>query len=162
MSEMPSKEEFSSRTPLGDNFCSLRNDYLDLFAELETVLFRVAKRAQVHLPESAPMHQRLEGLASAKPSHQLSKVSAEKLHELSAAIHCQLRIRNFIVHSVMSSGSNGPSKSAIFQNAVDRSLGFPFYLVMTADDFAKQFVLLNGFIKTCQLILNPPSSPPQP
>jgi hypothetical protein len=75
------------------------------------------------------------------------------------AIDDHLRIRNCIVHSVMTVGNNGTSDAIMFQNAVDRSLDHPFYLVLTGDDFLEFLSLLRKFIILCQQILTQPPSP---
>jgi hypothetical protein len=164
MSEMPHKAQFEEPTQLHEHpdFRLLRNEYLDLLADLETELFRVGKKAQCSLSETASLHQRLESLGKAKPSPQLSTSNATKLKEMVAGIDGHLRIRNSIVHSVMTVGSNGASDAAIFQNATDRSAGHPFFLILTVRDFSDYFALIRGFIRVCKQIITPPSSQLQP
>ena len=164
MSEMPNNAQFEKH---GAN-CNqrdirlLRSEYLDLFAKLETELFRVARKVQCNLSETASLHQRLESLEKAKPSSQLSTSNAAILKKMVNGIDDHLRVRNCIVHSVMTVGSNGTSDAIIFQNAVDRSAGHPFYLILTANEFLEFFSLLRKFIILCEQIINQPPSQHQP
>lgn len=160
MSEIPIHRQFETHATdwAHSEIRLLRCEYMNLFADLETHLFRVAKKVQCSLSETAPMYQRLESLGKAKPSPQLSAPNALKLKEMVEGIDGHLRVRNAIVHSVMTVGSNGASDAVIFQNATDRSIGHPFYLILTATHFREYFALLKGFIRLCEQIVSPQPS----
>ena len=165
MTEIPFHSQFETHATnwAHNEIRLLRCEYMDLFADLETQLFRVGKKVQCSLSETASMHQRLASLRKAKPSPQLSAPNALKLKEMVDGIDGHLRIRNAIVHSVMTVGSNGTNDAVIFQNATDRSIGHPFYLILTASHFREYFALLKGFIRLCEQIVSPqPSHPTKP
>jgi hypothetical protein len=157
MSEMPNNAQFNSPAFQCEHhdIRLLRSEYLDLFANLETELFRLGKRVQCSLSETAPLHQRLESLGKAKPSSHLSTPNAAILKKMVTDIDDHLRIRNCIVHSVMTVGHNGTCDAIMFQNATDRSLGHPFYLVLTVADFQEFLSLLRKFIILCAQISKP-------
>ena len=161
---MPNNAQFAARETNCEphDIRLLRSEYLDLFASLEAELFRVGKKVQCSLSETASLHQRLENLGKAKPSSQLSTTNAAILKKMTTAIDDHLRIRNCIVHGVMSVGKNGSYDAILFQNAIDRAAQQPFYLILTADNFREFFAWLRKFILLCEQIINQPPSPPRP
>lgn len=164
MSEMPNNSQFETHASNWEHhdIRLLRCEYMNVFAGLETELFRVARKVQCNLSETASLHQRLESLGKSKPSSQLSSSNAAKLKGMVADIDSHLRIRNCVVHGVMTVGSNGSSDAVIFQNATDRSIGHPFYLILTVKDFQQYFDMLRGFSRLCEQIITRPPSQPQP
>jgi hypothetical protein len=164
MSEMPQRSNFDDAVEytFTTNFSQLRSNYLDLFAQLETMIFKVAKKAKSNLSDTAPMHQRIEGLTKLQPSPLLSKANVDKFKEILSGIDDHLKIRNHIVHSVMTFGSSNGNQAALFQNAVDRMSGHQFHLVLTIKDFESYFDLLTSYIRACERIINQPPLQPQP
>ncbi|HYG29832.1 MAG TPA: hypothetical protein VD887_06425 [Allosphingosinicella sp.] len=117
-------------------FGRLRNDWLNSFARLELEICNSLSRLSgERFSKNKPLSQRVDELASLKPSPTCSHAAAAKLKDLAADCERLSSMRASIVHSVMVEGRRMGTPAALFQNVFEAARDVPIYLVMTVDDF---------------------------
>ena len=148
------------RRQAGD-FARMRSRYLDIFSHAELRIAQLYLKLGLKHPESS-VGQKLGELSALKPSHALSKTFAKQIHIICRDLSRQVKIRNGMAHATMSVGTKSGEDVSFFQKASDAAADNPVYFVMTFDDFANAIDAIGGVTTKLDLVLNPPSSAPQP
>jgi len=144
-----------------DDFARMRSRYLDIFSQTELRLAQLYIKLGFKKSESS-VGQKIGELVILKPSHALSKASTKQIHNICGDLSKQVKIPNGMAHATMSVGTKSGEDVSFFQKASDAASDTPIYFVMSFDDFANAIDAINEITTKLNLVLTPPSSPPQP
>ena len=141
-----------------------RNDILDAFADLETRIAFILKRAKNLPPKGQCLGQRLEIFRTVKANSEIAAANLARRDTLVNSIAELLPVRADIVHSRMKIHLIDGSPVGIFVNSHDANEKFPQNRLLT---LAEMRCLVNSVQELTESLSklskpNPPSSPPPP
>ena len=165
MTEQPPQSQFfiPEGAPSKEQFAIARVQMIESFVRLEAEITKIILRFEPQFEVGSPLISKLNKLKtlSKLEKSQLSEKAAKRLEGLGSEISKSTKIRNDLVHGIMSVVTHEGITKAAFQNATDLAKEFPQFThlaIADLDDGRKQ---LNNVANQLKQLTNPPS-PPQP
>jgi hypothetical protein len=145
--------------PPTDDFTMSRVDYMEAFSRLEAMITSIVLTYRPDFEPRSHFAIKLKALQELQ-SPSLSKKALARFAGLKEEVTKFVKIRNDMVHGIMSPVNHDGLAKAAFHNAADLALGLPQYTILSLDEMEQDRKRLREIAHQLKQIANP--SPPQP
>ena len=137
-----------------------RIQFIESFARLEGTIARIIAQHDPLFDLRAPFGNKLKALGLIK-SPPLTKKAFDRFAKVGTEIATLAKIRNDLVHGLMSVVTHDSTVKAAFHNAADMAIDLPQFTMLSLDDFEVGHKKLRHVANELKQLANPPS-PPRP
>ena len=165
MTHQPPQAQFvvSEAAPSKEQFSLARIQMIESFVRLEAEITKIILRFEPQFEAGSPLISKLNKLKTfgKLEKGQLSEKAAKRFEGLGYEIAKQTKIRNDLVHGIMTVVIHEGVAKAALQNATDLAKEFPQFTLLAITDLDEGRKQLNNVANQLKQLTNPPS-PPQP
>ena len=137
-----------------------RVQFIESFARLEGTIARIIVQHDAFFDLRAPFGNKLKALSQIK-TPPLTKKAFERFAKIGSELATLAKIRNDLVHGLMSVVTHESVVKGAFQNVADLAVNLPQFTMLSVDDFEVGHKKLRHIANELKQLANPPS-PPQP
>jgi hypothetical protein len=155
MTAHPAQDEFITSA---GGFDTARAQYIEAFVRLEAQLAAILIAHKTESDPRQPFAAKVAALC-ALSGNGLSKKAIERFRKVKEETARFVRIRNDLVHGLMSHVTHEGQTKAAFQNAADIASNTPQFTIISIDEMRSDRRLMRELTNQLKQLANPPSLP---
>ena len=155
MTVQPDHAEFKLRD---EEFISARIYYIEAFVRLEASITTTIAHHHPDFELRSHFAMKLKALAELK-TPQVTKNAVARFAKVKGEVANLVKIRNDMVHGVMSMVVHDGIAKAAFQNVADLAIGLPHFTIISAEEMRANRTRLLRIANELKQFATPPSQP---